>query len=222
MLLNVRNPTMPQAIGKVSLSRPSTFNRWMRQCFLELFVARTLYITKRAERCGVVELVSSNQHRKMRILCPLLLCSLFTFSLVRYGNSSTKQKITVVGLAPLSGEWDVGQTTAAAMPIAVEDINNDPNLLPNHELQFVFGNTNCSVNTALPLVMNFWATKKRNVDAFIGGGCNRVCEYISLLAGKWNLPVISWGCMSGHLSNRKTFPTFVRTVGECKAKLCKT
>ncbi|XP_027052498.1 atrial natriuretic peptide receptor 1-like [Pocillopora damicornis] len=61
--------------------------------------------------------------------------------------------------------------------------------------------------------MNFWAQQKRGVDAFIGGGCNRVCEYISLLAGKWNLPVISWGCMSAHLSNRNTFPTFVRTVG---------
>ena len=125
-----------------------------------------------------------------------------------------KQNITIAALAPMTGEWDVGRTTAAAMPIAVEDINNDPSILPNHRLQFVFGNTNCSPNTALPLVMNFWAQQKRGVDAFIGGGCNRVCEYISLLAGKWNLPVISWGCMSAHLSNRNTFPTFVRTVGE--------
>ncbi|RMX38935.1 hypothetical protein pdam_00016427 [Pocillopora damicornis] len=124
-----------------------------------------------------------------------------------------KQNITIAALAPMTGEWDVGRTTAAAMPIAVEDINNDPSILPNHRLQFVFGNTNCSPNTALPLVMNFWAQQKRGVDAFIGGGCNRVCEYISLLAGKWNLPVISWGCMSAHLSNRNTFPTFVRTVG---------
>jgi len=125
-----------------------------------------------------------------------------------------KQNITIAALAPMTGEWDVGRTTAAAMPIAVEDINNDPSLLPNHRLQFVFGNTNCSPNTALPLVMNFWAQQNRGVDAFIGGGCNRVCEYISLLAGKWNLPVISWGCMSAHLSNRNTFPTFVRTVGK--------
>ncbi|PFX21258.1 Guanylate cyclase 32E [Stylophora pistillata] len=64
----------------------------------------------------------------------------------------------------------------------------------------------------LPLEMNFWAQQKRGVDAFIGGGCNRVREYISLLAGKSKLPVISWGCMSAHLSNRNTFPTFVRTV----------
>lgn len=129
-------------------------------------------------------------------------------------GQQSKQNITIAALAPMTGEWDVGRTTAAAMPIAVEDINNDPSLLPNHRLQFVFGNTNCSPNTALPLVMNFWAQQKRGVDAFIGGGCNRVCEYISLLAGKWNLPVISWGCMSAHLSNRNTFPTFVRTVGK--------
>ena len=203
---------MPQAMGKVSLTRPLTFTRQCRQnvpVFLNC-LPHVLF-TQQRQPSGVVE--SSNQHRKMRIIRPLLLFSLFTCFLV-YGNSSPKQKITIVGLAPMTGEWDVGQTTAAAMPIAVEDINNDTKLLPNHELQFVFGNTNCSANTALPLVMNFWATKKRNVDAFIGGGCNRVCEYISLLAGKWNLPVISWGCMSGHLSNRNTFPTFVRTVGE--------
>ncbi|KAK3705058.1 hypothetical protein QZH41_009322, partial [Actinostola sp. cb2023] len=124
-----------------------------------------------------------------------------------------KNIVTIAALAPMTGEWDVGRTTAAAIPIAVEDINNDKSLLPLHELQFVFGNTNCSSVTALPLVMNLWAAKRRNVDAFIGGGCNHVCEYISLLAGKWNLPVVSWGCMSNHLSNRVTFPTFARTVG---------
>jgi len=129
-------------------------------------------------------------------------------------SGNGKDIVTIAALAPMTGEWDVGRTTAAAIPIAVEDINNDTTILPNHELQFVFGNTNCSSLTALPIVMNFWAANKRNVDAFIGGGCNHVCEYISLLAGKWKLPVVSWGCMSGHLSNRITFPTFARTVGK--------
>ena len=128
-------------------------------------------------------------------------------------KNESKENVTIVALAPMTGEWDVGRTTAAAIPIAIEDINNDSSLLPNHELQFVFGNTNCSHRSALPLVMNTWVERKRNVDAYIGGGCNRVCEYISLLAGKWNLPVVSWGCMSSHLSNRITFPTFARTVG---------
>lgn len=144
----------------------------------------------------------------------LVFCACFFLCFEVHGNPGPKQEVTVVGLAPVTGEWDVGRTTASAMAIAVEDINNNPNLLPDHKLKFVFGNTNCSANTALPFVMNYWATNKRNVDAFIGGGCNRVCEYVSLLAGKWNLPVISWGCMSGHLSNRNTFPTFARTVGE--------
>lgn len=155
---------------------------------------------------------------KFRTMTKFLSFSLF-FALIANSHrseviGSEKAVVTIAALAPMTGEWDVGRTTAAAIPIAVEDINNDTSILPNHELQFVFGNTNCSSLTALPIVMNFWAANKRNVDAFIGGGCNHVCEYISLLAGKWKLPVVSWGCMSGHLSNRITFPTFARTVGK--------
>lgn len=162
--------------------------------------------------CVVKQSISLHEENMKTILSFLFVVFLSCFLQCRMAMA--KEIVTIAALAPMTGEWDVGRTTAAAIPIAVEDINNDTSLLPNHDLQFVFGNTNCSSLTALPIVMNFWAAQKRNVDAFIGGGCNHVCEYISLLAGKWNLPVVSWGCMSGHLSNRITFPTFARTVGK--------
>ena len=55
--------------------------------------------------------------------------------------------------------------------------------------------------------------KAADLDAFIGGGCSIVCMPVSLLAADWNIPVVSYGCASDLLSDKKMYPTFSRTVG---------
>ena len=60
--------------------------------------------------------------------------------------------------------------------------------------------------------MEVWL-KATDLDAIIGGGCSVVCLPVSLLAAAWNIPAVSYGCTSGRLSDKETYPTFFRTVG---------
>ncbi|XP_041371531.1 atrial natriuretic peptide receptor 3-like [Gigantopelta aegis] len=46
-----------------------------------------------------------------------------------------------------------------------------------------------------------------------GPSCDDVCESVGLLASRWHLPVISFGCWSDILSNRDEFATLLRTTG---------
>ena len=77
---------------------------------------------------------------------------------------------------------------ASAMFLAVEDVNNDKYLLPNHTLTLVWEDTECdwkkTISTQLKML------EEEHVDAFIGGGC-RGCLTNARIAGAQDLPMIS-------------------------------
>jgi ABC-type branched-subunit amino acid transport system substrate-binding protein len=58
---------------------------------------------------------------------------------------------------------------------------------------------------------DLWKNEAPFVDAFIGPVFSVVCEPTGLLAARWNLPMISWGCSSSKLSDKTRYPTFART-----------
>ncbi len=75
---------------------------------------------------------------------------------------------------------------AGMIPYAINTINNDPNLLPNHTLSFIWKDTECRTDKALRGMVQQWS---ENVDGFIGLGC--FCEESARLASSLGLPVIS-------------------------------
>jgi hypothetical protein len=75
---------------------------------------------------------------------------------------------------------------AGMIPYAINTVNNDPNLLPNHTLSFVWKDTECRTDKALRGMAQQWS---ENVDAFIGLGC--FCEESARLASALRLPVVS-------------------------------
>ncbi len=49
-----------------------------------------------------------------------------------------------------------------------------------------------------------------------GPACDAVCAPAAKLAGVWNIPMISYGCVSTVLSDKTKRPTFARTVAPSK------
>ena len=47
-----------------------------------------------------------------------------------------------------------------------------------------------------------------DLSGVIGPLCSDVCESVALLAGAWNIPVVSYYCPSNALSDKSQYPTF--------------
>ena len=77
---------------------------------------------------------------------------------------------------------------ASAMFLALEDVNNDKYLLPNHTLALVWEDTECDWRKAISMQLKM--LEEEHVDAFIGGGC-RGCLTNARIAGAQDLPMIS-------------------------------
>ena len=45
----------------------------------------------------------------------------------------------------------------------------------------------------------------------LGPGCDTVCLPAGLLASRWGIPMISYGCVSQQLSDKVKYSTFART-----------
>ena len=77
---------------------------------------------------------------------------------------------------------------ASAMFLAVEDVNNDKYLLPNHTLTLVWADTQCDWKKTISMQLKM--LEEEHVDAFIGGGC-KGCLTNARIAGAKDLPMIS-------------------------------
>ena len=123
---------------------------------------------------------------------------------------TNKAEIKLGVLLPMTGYWPIGKTSASAITIAVQRINNDSTLLPGYNMTFMWNDSMCLAAEGLNQAVEFQIAQ---VDAIIGDGCDIICEPAAILAASWNLPMISWGCESSKLSEKTLFPTFARTVG---------
>ncbi|XP_064638662.1 atrial natriuretic peptide receptor 1-like isoform X2 [Lineus longissimus] len=121
--------------------------------------------------------------------------------------------VNIALMLPLTGSRPLGKRMASAAQMAIDAINKDTTMLPNRTLKFLWNDTECSARKGLGEAVDLWAQLRDNLHAFIGPGCDVICESSGMLAAEWNVPMISWGCVSIHLSDKDTYPTLARTVG---------
>ncbi|CAJ0587054.1 unnamed protein product, partial [Mesorhabditis spiculigera] len=100
-----------------------------------------------------------------------------------------------------------GSVISGALRVAIEEINNDPTILPNHSLAYTFSNTCGDEKTSTQYFMQHW---KMGARAFIGPEVN--CRTEATMAAAQNLPIISYKCKDESVSDKRKFPTFARTV----------
>ena len=141
-----------------------------------------------------------------------LLISLFANWMCSLTNTTKEIKLGVS--IPWSGtNWDAGPRFASGILIALDRINNDPYFLPGLNLTFEWKDSKCEESASLTAAVDLFAKTTPTVHALIGPACSGGCKAVAYLANHWNLPIISYGCGSEEFSDKKSFPTFARTVG---------
>ena len=130
-------------------------------------------------------------------------------------------EMRLLGIFPFSGGWAVGADALPGFELAIEEINANPDMLPNTTLVGAYEDDGCSKRGGVlapmtqcgPLSSHSPCTEAGNYfDVIIGSGCSVSCEATARLAEVWEVPQISWGCSSPSLSVTANFPWFVRAV----------
>ncbi|ELU09058.1 hypothetical protein CAPTEDRAFT_121651 [Capitella teleta] len=99
-----------------------------------------------------------------------------------------------------------GQSISGALTLAVEQVNNDSEVLPNHRLEMEIAETYGQEEESIRLTV---LLLKSNISAYIGP--QETCLHEARLAAVFNTPMISYFCTNHELSNKELFPTFART-----------
>uniref|UniRef100_T1KKV6 Guanylate cyclase n=1 Tax=Tetranychus urticae TaxID=32264 RepID=T1KKV6_TETUR len=124
--------------------------------------------------------------------------------------------ITVGFLSSFKG-YGLGKEISGAIPLAIDQINRDPQLLPNHTLDFIAMDAG-QPNTATSIRM-MTEMREQGVVAFIGPENSCVSE--ALVATAWNYPMITYvstmpccgiKCADRTVSDKSVYATFARTL----------
>uniref|UniRef100_A0A672N3V9 G-protein coupled receptors family 3 profile domain-containing protein n=1 Tax=Sinocyclocheilus grahami TaxID=75366 RepID=A0A672N3V9_SINGR len=111
---------------------------------------------------------------------------------------------------------------ACTMIFAIEEINKNQNILPNHTLGYEIFNA-CGFSNILQSALSLSngqdvvtdelnCTKVDTVQAIIGHSGSTPTIGFARITGRFRIPVISHFATCACLSNRKEFPSFLRTI----------
>lgn len=119
-----------------------------------------------------------------------------------------RKELNLGMLIPWTSTYLPGNTFAGAITRVIDDVNNDSNLLPNTTLTFSHRNTYCDGTVGLGGAVDLYNI---GIDVYIGPACSAACLSSGMLSTFKKIPMISYGCSSIHLSDKKEYPYFART-----------
>uniref|UniRef100_A0A3Q1IK61 Gamma-aminobutyric acid (GABA) B receptor, 1b n=1 Tax=Anabas testudineus TaxID=64144 RepID=A0A3Q1IK61_ANATE len=124
-------------------------------------------------------------------------------------HPSSKKKLYIGALFPMSGGWPGGQACLPAAQMALDLVNKRTDILPDYELELIHYDSMCDPGEATKLLYDLLYTEP--IKIVLMPGCSSVSTLVAEAARMWNLIVLSYGSSSPALSNRQRFPTFFRT-----------
>uniref|UniRef100_A0A1I7ZV87 G_PROTEIN_RECEP_F3_4 domain-containing protein n=1 Tax=Steinernema glaseri TaxID=37863 RepID=A0A1I7ZV87_9BILA len=132
----------------------------------------------------------------------------------RVAASSAKHltELHIGGIFPMeagSGGWPGGQACLPAVQMALDDINQNEEVLAGYRLVLHHYNSKCQPGLAAQQMYEL--LYKKPVKLMLLAGCSPVTTVVAEAAPVWNLVVLSYGASSPALSNRYRFPTLFRT-----------
>ncbi|KAH8377100.1 hypothetical protein KR093_003438, partial [Drosophila rubida] len=142
---------------------------------------------------------------------PDICCLLVTITVLscqwNHSIAASKDTINIGFLA----EYSQMRVTLGGLPLAVEDVNKNANLLPGKTLTFTPFDIGNKMSAYRVRPLRFMTEmKEKRVKAFIGP--DESCTTEALLASAWNIPMLSFKCSDSIVSNKSTFHTFARTL----------
>jgi hypothetical protein len=109
--------------------------------------------------------------------------------------------------------WPAGEGVSPALLKAIETVNNDPDLLPNHTLQWFWYDTQCDPDYAH---LGLDAFKAFEPHAMIGPGCSSVVKAMvdafEESNTEFSVPLISWAAANPAFADKVKYPMFSRLV----------
>ena len=138
---------------------------------------------------------------------------LYVFSLLSTGAAQTRRESLKLGFSAMSDfiprgpPYRYGQM-GSALVMALEDVNNDENILPNHTLEYILSPTDCDQKKSLAVLVQL----RDQIAAMIGPSCSSAIASMGLLASYWDIPLVGFSGSDAALSNKAVYDTLVRTV----------
>merc|ERR1712048_1472994 len=87
---------------------------------------------------------------------------LVTISMLSIASGKQLKQLILGVPVPMSGNsWDGGKTFAAGISVAIDDINQDPTMLPGYNLSFVWEDSMCLEDKALNTALDMYYTKDK-------------------------------------------------------------
>ncbi|XP_048580890.1 atrial natriuretic peptide receptor 1 isoform X2 [Nematostella vectensis] len=137
---------------------------------------------------------------------------LLTLSIIAsFSDGHVVSDVRLAVLIPWTGNWPAGPRLASAVIVAIDAVE-ELGILPDHNITYVYRDSMCQTGPALN-AMSDLRLEQPSVDAFIGPACSVGCTAGGHLSAHWNLPMISYGCLTADLTNKDLYPTTTRTVG---------
>ena len=114
-------------------------------------------------------------------------------------KNHTNTKLKMAYLIPWTGSVPLGKTIG---PVILQALNNikKRRLLSNYNIDLHWIDTHCDQNVGMKTLIDIWQNNQ-DLDVIIGDACSTLCYPASLLASVWNVPIISFGCISESLSD---------------------
>uniref|UniRef100_A0A915EGG4 Receptor ligand binding region domain-containing protein n=1 Tax=Ditylenchus dipsaci TaxID=166011 RepID=A0A915EGG4_9BILA len=122
------------------------------------------------------------------------------------GNTFPQKELHIGGVFPMeagSGGWPGGQACLPAVEMALQDINSDPNVLPNYALRLHYHNSKCQPGLAAKQL--FELLYNPPVKLVLLSGCSPVTTMVAESAHVWNLIVLSYGASSPALQHAESY-----------------
>lgn len=123
---------------------------------------------------------------------------------------SIMDTLTLSTRAPYRANYTVG-----AAFVAISDINNRSDVLPNHELvpSLVLVPPRAPAGSAVRNFVEVFRANQDNISVFVGPPLSTEGIYSALLAAHADITYLSWVATSSRFSDATDYSTFVRTSG---------
>lgn len=139
-----------------------------------------------------------------------LIVTVLVASLIAQPAQALKHKnITIGAIFPMAGSWAGGKACYPAVEMALFDINNRLDVLPDYTLQMDYKDSQCTPGLGTKVLYELLYNPPTKI--LVLTGCSIVSTFVAEAAKMWNLVVLAYGASSPALSNRDRFPTFFRT-----------
>nr|XP_002733542.1 PREDICTED: atrial natriuretic peptide receptor 1-like [Saccoglossus kowalevskii] len=97
----------------------------------------------------------------------------------------------------------------AAANVAIKHISNNPDILPNDTLDFIYYDSGCDGRVSLDRMVTL--IRDDHVAAIIGPDCSTASMAAGLLASQWNVPMVGHISSASGLSSKRLYNTYGRT-----------